>query len=156
MMDAKGANNNHHQQPEKSHNPAQLIGLNDDNTHLIIRTAGKEYSLEITSRLRQLIRESSRTAFTTSPGGAWPTSSEPALTPREIQSRIRSGQSAEDVAETSDISLEMVRRYEGPVLAERDYVVEEAKKASVSTTQDDTTLGEISVNSMSNRDCIED
>lgn len=152
MMDAKGANNNHHQQPEKSHNPAQLIGLNDDNTHLIIRTAGKEYSLEITSRLRQLIRESSRTAITTPPGGPWPTSSEPALTPREIQSRIRSGQSAEDVAETSDISLEMVRRYEGPVLAERAYVVEEAKKASVSTTPDAPALGEISVDRLAARD----
>lgn len=152
MMDAKGADNNHHQQPERSHVSAQLIGLSDDNSHLVVRAAGKEYSLEITSRLRQLIRESSRTAITAPPGGPWPTSSEPSLTPREIQSRIRSGETAEDVADNADISLDMVRRYEGPVLAERAYVVEEAKKASVSTTPDAPALGEISVDRLAARD----
>lgn len=151
-MDASGTNTDHHQQPEKSHVLAQLIGLNDEKSHLVIRAAGKEYSLEITSRLRQLVRESSRSAITAPPGGPWPTSAEPSLTPREIQSRIRAGQTAADVAENANISIDMVRRYEGPVLAERAYVIEQAKKAAVSTTPDTPALGEISVDRLAARD----
>src|SRR5699024_2993352 len=43
------------------------------------------------------------------------------LRPREIQSRLRSGRSAEDISEASEIPLEHVRRYEGPALAEREW-----------------------------------
>jgi hypothetical protein len=48
------------------------------------------------------------------------------LTPREIQSHIRSGMSAEDVASVTGVPLEYIQRFEGPVLAEREYVIESA------------------------------
>lgn len=48
------------------------------------------------------------------------------LAPREIQAHIRSGMSAEDVAAITGEPLEHIRRFEGPVLAEREYVIESA------------------------------
>lgn len=50
----------------------------------------------------------------------------PKLSPREIQAHIRSGMSAQDVASITGASLEYIQRYEGPVLAEREFVVESA------------------------------
>ncbi|WP_040164325.1 septation protein SepH [Microbacterium gorillae] len=50
----------------------------------------------------------------------------PRASPREIQSHIRAGMSAADVAELLETSIEDVERYEGPVLAEREHVVGQA------------------------------
>ena len=46
------------------------------------------------------------------------------LRPREIQARIRSGQTAEDVAAASGLPIEHIRRFEGPVLTERALVAQ--------------------------------
>ena len=55
------------------------------------------------------------------------------LAPREIQAHIRAGMSAEDVAAITGVSLEHIQKYEGPVLAEREYVVESALGVPVHT-----------------------
>lgn len=48
------------------------------------------------------------------------------VSPREIQSHIRAGLSAEDVVALTGASLDTVKRYEGPVLAEREFIVNSA------------------------------
>ena len=53
------------------------------------------------------------------------------LAPREVQAHIRAGMSAEDVASVTGASLEYIRRFEGPVLAEREYVIESALNVPV-------------------------
>ncbi|WDF34601.1 septation protein SepH [Arthrobacter agilis] len=55
------------------------------------------------------------------------------LTPRDIQARIRAGATAEQVAAESDQDLAHVRRYEGPVRAERDYLAYLAQRVEVAT-----------------------
>ena len=47
----------------------------------------------------------------------------PRLSPREIQAHIRSGMSAQDVAGLTGAPLEYIQRFEGPVIAEREFVV---------------------------------
>lgn len=54
-----------------------------------------------------------------------------ALTPREIQTRIRSGASAADVAEESGWELSRVEAFAGPVLAEREHVARAAQSATI-------------------------
>lgn len=49
-----------------------------------------------------------------------------ALSPREIQARIRSGASVEDVAAEAGVSMDQVEPFAVPVLAELDHVVEVA------------------------------
>src|SRR5699024_6563930 len=51
--------------------------------------------------------------------------------PRDIQSMIRAGQSAEEVAGLTGWELERVRRFEGPVLAEREHVAGLAQRGHV-------------------------
>ncbi|MEH3079269.1 MAG: septation protein SepH, partial [Quadrisphaera sp.] len=59
-----------------------------------------------------------------------PAASEP-LRPRDIQARIRAGETAADVAADAGVPLEQVQRYEGPVLAERAHIADLAKLAVV-------------------------
>jgi hypothetical protein len=56
-----------------------------------------------------------------------------AMSPRDIQARIRSGSTAAEVAAASGMPLEKVERYEGPVLAEREYVAQQARKVEVAS-----------------------
>jgi hypothetical protein len=53
------------------------------------------------------------------------------LRPKEIQDRIRAGETAEEIADAAGVPIERVRRFEGPVLAERTYRAQEAQGASI-------------------------
>ncbi|MCL2653120.1 MAG: septation protein SepH [Propionibacteriaceae bacterium] len=68
-----------------------------------------------------------------------------ALSPREIQSRIRAGASAQDVADSSGMPVSAVEPFAGPVLAERAYIANQATRGQVhrSTTSTHQTLAEI-------------
>lgn len=58
------------------------------------------------------------------------------LSPREIQAHIRAGMSAEDVASVTGAPLDYVQRFEGPVLAEREFVIESALNVPVHTAME--------------------
>lgn len=54
-----------------------------------------------------------------------------ALSPREIQTRIREGASAAEVAEEAGMPRERVDAFAGPVLAEREHIASQARNATV-------------------------
>lgn len=54
-----------------------------------------------------------------------------ALSPREIQSRIRSGESLDDVASAAGVPAEQIEPFAAPVLAEREHVVGQAQQCPV-------------------------
>ena len=54
-----------------------------------------------------------------------------ALTPREIQARIRSGASVDDVASESGMEVEHIEAFAGPVLAEREHIAAAAQTTTV-------------------------
>jgi hypothetical protein len=56
---------------------------------------------------------------------------ESALRPRDIQARIRAGESPEEVAEAARCTVEKIMPFAAPVLAEREHTAERAQKASV-------------------------
>ena len=61
-----------------------------------------------------------------------------ALSPREIQARIRGGASVEDVAVEAGVEVERIRGFAGPVLAERDHMTHTALASSVRRRGDGT------------------
>ncbi|KFF58826.1 DNA-binding protein [Cryobacterium sp. MLB-32] len=69
-------------------------------------------------------------------------STAPKLSPREVQAHIRSGMSAEDVAAVTGAPLDYVRRFEGPVVAEREYMVSCALSVPVHTAIDPDPVGD--------------
>lgn len=106
----------------------RLVGVHDDGEHLLLSGPdGDNYLLPLDEALRTAVgRTSQRAPGLNQPGAR--------MTPREIQSLIRAGSNANDVAEQSGLSLEQVRRYEGPVLAEREYIAGQARAVHVAAT----------------------
>ena len=54
-----------------------------------------------------------------------------ALSPREIQARIRGGESVGDVARDAGVDVSDIEGFAGPVLAEREFMVTNALKSSI-------------------------
>ncbi|MCU1572391.1 MAG: hypothetical protein JWO93_473 [Micrococcaceae bacterium] len=111
----------------------RLVGVHEDGEHLLLSgTGGDIFRLRIDEALRvAALRPASRT-----PGSRPATPGAQAqmvrLSPRDIQAQIRAGASAAEVSETSGLPLEHVQRYEGPVLAEREYIARQARAVEVS------------------------
>jgi hypothetical protein len=59
--------------------------------------------------------------------------------PKDIQAHIRRGLTAQQVADLTGEDLDYVERFEGPVLAEREFVVEQARHMAVDTDSGDDT-----------------
>src|SRR5699024_9775615 len=100
----------------------ELDGIHDDGEHvLLVDSDGERYTLRIDRALRAAVRSDRPALNMIQADDAAP------LRPREIQAMLRSGRSAEDISEASEIPLEHVRRYEGPVLAEREWTAQRAR-----------------------------
>jgi hypothetical protein len=110
----------------------RVVAVNEDGTHLVLRSDdGQKYTLPIDERLRAAVR-GDRPRL-----GQIQIEVDSQLRPRDIQARIRAGMTAEEVAGIAGISVERVRRFEGPVLAERAYMAERAQKALVRRRSDE-------------------
>ncbi len=109
----------------------RLVGVQEDGGHLLLSNeAGEEFSLPVTDALR-----SAATRPIGRPSAQAADAAEGVLTPRDIQARIRAGATAEQVAAESGVDLDRVRKYEGPVLAERDWVADQARRVEVAAPQ---------------------
>ncbi|MGO1628986.1 septation protein SepH [Microbacterium sp.] len=93
-----------------------IIGAEDDRL-ILADDSGQRFTLAIDDVLRSEMRSHGREQKPTAPLGA---------SPRDIQARIRAGLSAEETSELLSVEIEAVRRFEGPVLAEREHVVDRA------------------------------
>jgi len=77
-----------------------------------------------------------------------------ALTPREIQARIRAGESVEEVARIAGMGLDWIEPFAGPVLAERSFVAGQAQSHPVrrgSDTIAHRSLGEVVADRLASR-----
>lgn len=94
-----------------------VIGTEDD-AIVLATESGERFELAIDDVLRAEIRKA-RLARDSESRAARPS-------PREIQSHIRAGLSAAEVAELLGARVEDIVRFEGPVLAEREHIVGQA------------------------------
>ena len=105
----------------------RLVAMSEDGRYLVLATAGRgtRFTLPIDDRLRAAVRgQLSRL-------GQYEIEVESPLRPKEIQARIRSGETAEEIAETAGIAVDRVRWFEGPVLQEREFMAQQAQRALV-------------------------
>src|SRR3712207_8261252 len=65
------------------------------------------------------------------------------LSPRDIQARIRSGESAEEVARIAGVPVDRVLRYAGPVLQERAMLAQHARRTRLKTSDSGQPLAEV-------------
>ncbi len=101
----------------------RFIGLGEDERHLLVETVegDEKFSLYVTDELRQaasidLPRLSTKAV-------------ENPVSPREIQMRVRSGESPQHIAEQASMPIERVMRFAAAVVAERARITGEARTA---------------------------
>jgi hypothetical protein len=126
----------------------RFVAVSEDGRYAVLAVPGRSarFTLPIDERLRAVaLGQSSRLA-------QYEIEVESPLRPKEIQARIRAGETVEEIADAAGIAVERVRWFEGPVLAERAYAAEQAQAASVRRPGESTPgprLGEITAERLS-------
>jgi hypothetical protein len=119
--------------------PVRFVALSEDGQALVLADeVGRLLALPIDDRVSQMLRPdrpASRDAFATE--------EPPSLAPRDIQARIRSGESAEDVARIAGVPVDRVLRYAGPVLQERAMLAQHARRTRLKSNDKGLTLAEV-------------
>jgi hypothetical protein len=102
------------------------VGLTQDGKKLVlISSSGEEFAVLVDTRLRAAMRgDNTRLA-------QLEMKMESVLRPRDIQARIRAGESPEKVATAAQTSVEAIMPFAQPVLDERAHVASTAMSASV-------------------------
>jgi hypothetical protein len=106
-----------------------LVGLTEDLQRLVlVSDAGEEFTLAVDAPLRAALRgEHARL-------GQLEITMDSALRPRDIQARIRAGESPETVAAVAQTTLDRIMAFATPVLAERAHIADRAQRASLRRT----------------------
>jgi len=105
----------------------RFVAVSEDGSYAVLAVPGRSgrFILPIDERLRAVAQgQTTRLA-------QYEIEVESPLRPKEIQARIRAGETAEEIADAAGIPVERVRWFEGPVLAERAYIADQAQAASV-------------------------
>lgn len=122
----------------------RFVALSEDGTHLVLAPdvpeaidSGERFTVAVDDRMRAAARgDISRL-------GQIEIEIESRLRPKEIQSRIRAGETPESVAAAAGVRVERVMRYAWPVLQERQTIAERSQTARVkldNTTQSPTLI----------------
>lgn len=98
----------------------RLVGRSEDGTELELTDShGSSFSLRISDHLRATINQP-RLVAVVSPDQATFTSV------KEVQSRMRAGESADSIARTTEWDLEKIEKFSGPIMQERAFIIGQA------------------------------
>jgi DNA-binding CsgD family transcriptional regulator len=121
----------------------ELVGIHADGEHIVlVDEEGQRHRLAIDDALRAAVRRDRPQLEQIRSEG---------LRPREIQSLVRAGMSAAEIAAEAGVAVEQVRRYEGPALAERAHVVQRAQVMMLGRDPGSPTLGDMVVDRLAAR-----
>ena len=103
-----------------------VVGLTRDRQRLVlVSRTGQEFTIPADARLRAALRGEH------APPGQLEITMDSVLRPRDIQARIRAGETPEQVAAAAQTPVEKVMVFATPVLAERAHIADRAQRASV-------------------------
>src|SRR5690606_36725848 len=102
----------------------RLVAVSEDGTYLVLATAGRgtRFTLPVDDRLRAAVRGNFSRL------GQYEIEVESPLRPKEIQTRSRARETVEERAATAGSAIKRVRRFEGPVQHEREYMLQQAQR----------------------------
>jgi hypothetical protein len=95
----------------------KIVGRTEDGTAIEFADGdGKTYFVRISDNLKALVNQPRLVAVTPLEGHA-------TFSVKEIQSRLRAGESAASISSSTDWSLEKIEKFSGPIMQERAYVI---------------------------------
>ena len=122
----------------------QLVGRAIDGSAIELTDgSGAKFSLPITDTLKTTITQPRLVSVV-------PVDERPTFSVKEIQSRLRAGESMGSIARTTDWSLEKIEKFAGPILQERAYVIDTALKSNLRREASSPSLEEATFVQLSN------
>lgn len=121
----------------------RLVHLTDDGTTLLLESpdAGEQFHLPVDAVLRHAVR-TERPRPTVTPEPATPAEPGATIGPREIQMRVRAGESPESLAAAYSMPVDRIMRFAAAVVGERVRIADEARRGRARRT---TTEGQVVV-----------
>jgi hypothetical protein len=123
---------------EMTNKPAelQLVGRTGDGSAIeLTDNSGAKFSLPITENLKTALTQPRLVSVA-------PIDERPSFGVKEIQARLRAGESMGSISRTTDWSVEKIEKFSGPILQERAYVIETARKSYLRREASSPTLDE--------------
>jgi hypothetical protein len=100
----------------------RLTGKSEDGNHLaLVDTDGAEYSLRISDTLRATVNQPRLTSVPA-------IDATESISVKEIQRRLRAGESFEHIAREGQTTVDKVERFSGPIMQEREYILNIARQ----------------------------
>ena len=99
----------------------RLDGKTEDGTHLsLVDNDGNNYSVRISDTLRATVNQPRLTSVPA-------VDATQSMSVKEIQRRLRAGESFEQIAREGQITVDKVERFSGPIMQEREYILSNAR-----------------------------
>ena len=100
----------------------RLTGKTQDGNHLaLVDTDGAEFSLRISDTLRATVNQPRLTSVPA-------TDAAESISVKEIQRRLRAGESFEHIARDGQTTVDKIERFSGPIMQEREYILDRARE----------------------------
>lgn len=125
----------------------ELLGANGDRVVMTDKD-GERYQIVVDDALRGAVRRARPTVTAPPAPAARPGA---VARPRDLQALMRAGATAQEVAQATGSDIEHVRRFEGPVLAERAWAVEQARACRIGWGKDSPVLGDLVLDRLATR-----
>ena len=124
----------------------KLIGRSEDGSELELKDQeGATYTLRISDHLRSLVNQPRLVAVSS------PNDQTQVVTVKEVQARLRSGESADSLMRTTGWSAEKIEKFSGPIMQERAYIIELALAANLTKEKHSPTLATATIAQLSPR-----
>jgi hypothetical protein len=124
--------------------PVRFVALSEDGQALVLADeVGRLLALPIDDRISGALHSDGSAPSSGTAVAVAHSDTMAQLSPRDIQSRIRSGESAEDVARVAGVQVDRVLRYAGPVLQERAMLAQHARRTRLKTSDSGAPLAEV-------------
>lgn len=97
-----------------------VVGV-EDGSIILVSESGERFFVPVNENLRDALRKSSPDKLAAN-----------RLAPKEIQAHIRKGLSAQQVSDLTGEEIGYIQKFEGAVVAEREYLIDQAMRVTVS------------------------
>jgi hypothetical protein len=102
----------------------RVNGKSEDGQYLsLLDQSGQEFTVRISDSLRSTVNQPRLISV--------PDEEAAPISVKEIQRRLRTGESPENIALDGNITVEKVERFSGPILQERQFIIEQAANVIV-------------------------
>jgi hypothetical protein len=121
--------------------PVRFVAVSEDGQALVLADeVGRLLALPRDDRLVSAVRADGDHSGLGKPAAS---DAIPSLSPRDIQARIRGGESADEVARIAGVPVDRVLRYAGPVLQERAMLAQHARRTRLKSSESGASLAEV-------------